>query len=163
MSKNIFLIIDGSSLFFRAFYALPLLKTKRGIYTNAIYGFVMMLENAIERVKPSHIVVCFDRKGKTFRSELYKDYKGTRQKTPNELEQQFPLVRDILKYMNIVVLDSPVYEADDIAGTLSLIASKEGYKSYLLTGDKDYYQLVDDNTNVLMTRKRITELEVVNL
>lgn len=163
MSKNIFLIIDGSSLFFRAFYALPLLKTKRGIYTNAIYGFVMMLENAIERVKPSHIVVCFDRKGKTFRSELYKDYKGTRQKTPNELEQQFPLVRDILKYMNIVVLDSPVYEADDIAGTLSLIASKEGYKSYLLTGDKDYYQLVDDNTNVLMTRKGITELEVVNL
>ena len=87
---NKFLIIDGSSLFFRAFYALPLLKTKRGLYTNAIYGFVMMVENAIEKVKPTHLAVCFDMKGKTFRSEIYKDYKGTRQKTPNELEQQWP-------------------------------------------------------------------------
>lgn len=163
MDNNIFLIIDGSSLFFRAFYALPLLKTKKGVYTNAIYGFVMMLENAIEKVKPTHIAVCFDRKGKTFRTDLYKDYKGTRQKTPNELEQQFPLIRDILKYMNIRVLDSPVYEADDIAGTLSLEASKKGFKTYLLTGDKDYYQLIDENTCVLMTRKGITELEIVNL
>lgn len=163
MDNNIFLIIDGSSLFFRAFYALPLLKTKKGVYTNAIYGFVMMLENAIEKVKPTHIAVCFDRKGKTFRTDLYKDYKGTRQKTPNELEQQFPLIRDILKYMNIRVLDSPVYEADDIAGTLSLEASEKGFKTYLLTGDKDYYQLIDENTCVLMTRKGITELEIVNL
>lgn len=163
MDNNIFLIIDGSSLFFRAFYALPLLKTKKGVYTNAIYGFVMMLENAVEKVKPTHIAVCFDRKGKTFRTDLYKDYKGTRQKTPNELEQQFPLIRDILKYMNIRVLDSPVYEADDIAGTLSLEASKKGFKTYLLTGDKDYYQLIDENTCVLMTRKGITELEIVNL
>ncbi len=77
---NKFLIIDGSSLFFRAFYALPLLKTKRGLYTNAIYGFVMMVENAIEKIKPSHVAVCFDMKGKTFRSDIYKDYKGTRQK-----------------------------------------------------------------------------------
>lgn len=163
MDNNIFLIIDGSSLFFRAFYALPLLKTKKGVYTNAIYGFVMMLENAVEKVKPTHIAVCFDRKGKTFRTDLYKDYKGTRQKTPNELEQQFPLIRDILKYMNIRVLDSPVYEADDIAGTLSLEASEKGFKTYLLTGDKDYYQLIDENTCVLMTRKGITELEIVNL
>lgn len=156
-----FLIIDGSSLFFRAFYALPLLKTKRGLYTNAIYGFVMMLENSIDKIKPTHIVVCFDMKGKTFRTELYKDYKGTRQKTPNELEQQFPLVRDILKYMNIKILESPIYEADDIAGTLSELATQEGIESYLLTGDKDYFQLVNKSSKVLLTRKGITEMDII--
>ncbi|MDY3902711.1 DNA polymerase I [Peptoniphilus sp.] len=160
---NKFLIIDGSSLFFRAFYALPLLKTKRGLYTNAIYGFVMMVENAIEKINPTHVAVCFDMKGKTFRSEIYKDYKGTRQKTPNELEQQWPLVRDILKYMNIKILESPVYEADDIAGTLSKIASEENFETYLLTGDKDYFQLVNENTKVLLTRKGITEMDIVTV
>lgn len=163
MSKDKFLIIDGSSLFFRAFYALPLLKTKKGIYTNAIYGFVMMLENAIEKINPTHVVVCFDKKGKTFRTELYKDYKGTRQKTPNELEQQFPFVRDILKNMNIKILESQTYEADDIAGTISILASKENFESYLLTGDKDYFQLVDENTNVLLTRKGITEMDIISV
>ena len=160
---NKFLIIDGSSLFFRAFYALPLLKTKRGLYTNAIYGFVMMVENAIEKIKPSHVAVCFDMKGKTFRSEIYKDYKGTRQKTPNELEQQWPLVRDILGHMNIKILESPVYEADDIAGTLAKLGSEEGFENYLLTGDKDYFQLVNDKTKVLFTRKGITDMDIVTV
>ena len=162
MNKKL-LIIDGSSLFFRAFYALPLLKTKKGLYTNAIYGFVMMLENAIEKINPDSVVVCFDMKGKTFRNDIYDDYKGTRQKTPSELEQQFPLVRDILKLMNIKVLESPVYEADDIAGTLSKRASEEGYETYLLTGDKDYFQLVDENTKVLLTRKGIKEMDVISV
>ena len=160
---NKFLIIDGSSLFFRAFYALPLLKTKRGLYTNAIYGFVMMVENAIEKIKPSHVAVCFDMKGKTFRSDIYKDYKGTRQKTPNELEQQWPLVRDILGHMNIKILESPVYEADDIAGTLAKLGSEEGFENYLLTGDKDYFQLVNDKTKVLFTRKGITDMDIVTV
>lgn len=160
---NKFLIIDGSSLFFRAFYALPLLKTKRGLYTNAIYGFVMMVENAIEKIKPSHVAVCFDMKGKTFRSDIYKDYKGTRQKTPNELEQQWPLVRDILGHMNIKILESPVYEADDIAGTLAKLGSEEGFENYLLTGDKDYFQLVNENTKVLFTRKGITDMDIVTV
>lgn len=161
--KKKILIIDGSSLFFRAFYALPLLKTKRGIYTNAIYGFIMMLENAISKINPNNVVVCFDMKGKTFRSDIYKDYKGTRQKTPSELEQQFPIVREILSLMNIKTLESPIYEADDIAGTISLIASENNYESILLTGDKDYFQLVDDNTKVLLTRKGITDLEIISV
>lgn len=160
---NKFLIIDGSSLFFRAFYALPLLKTKRGLYTNAIYGFVMMVENAIEKIKPSHVAVCFDMKGKTFRSDIYKDYKGTRQKTPNELEQQWPLVCEILGHMNIKILESPVYEADDIAGTLAKLGSEEGFENYLLTGDKDYFQLVNDKTKVLFTRKGITDMDIVTV
>lgn len=160
---NKFLIIDGSSLFFRAFYALPLLKTKRGLYTNAIYGFVMMVENAIEKINPTHVAVCFDMKGKTFRSDIYKDYKGTRQKTPNELEQQWPLVREILGHMNIKILESPVYEADDIAGTLAKLGSEEGFENYLLTGDKDYFQLVNENTKVLFTRKGITDMDIVTV
>lgn len=160
---NKFLIIDGSSLFFRAFYALPLLKTKRGLYTNAIYGFVMMVENAIEKINPTHVAVCFDMKGKTFRSDIYKDYKGTRQKTPNELEQQWPLVRDILGHMNIKILESPVYEADDIGGTLAKLGSEEGFENYLLTGDKDYFQLVNDKTKVLFTRKGITDMDIVTV
>lgn len=160
---NKFLIIDGSSLFFRAFYALPLLKTKRGLYTNAIYGFVMMVENAIEKINPTHVAVCFDMKGKTFRSDIYKDYKGTRQKTPNELEQQWPLVRDILGHMNIKILESPVYEADDIAGTLAKLGTEEGFENYLLTGDKDYFQLVNDKTKVLFTRKGITDMDIVTV
>ena len=161
--ENKFLIIDGSSLFFRAFYALPLLKTKRGLYTNAIYGFVMMVENAIEKINPSHVAVCFDMKGKTFRSDIYKDYKGTRQKTPNELEQQWPLVREILGHMNVKILESPVYEADDIAGTLSKLGTEEGFENYLLTGDKDYFQLVNEKTKVLFTRKGITDMDIVTV
>ena len=102
-------------------------------------------------------------KGKTFRSDIYKDYKGTRQKTPNELEQQWPLVRDILNLMNIKILESPVYEADDIAGTLSKLASQENFETYLLTGDKDYFQLVDDKTKVLLTRKGITEMDIITV
>lgn len=157
------LIIDGSSLFFRAFYALPLLKTKKGIYTNALYGFIQMVENAIDRIKPNYVVVCFDMKGKTFRSDIYNEYKGTRQKTPSELEQQFPIVREVLNLMNIKVLESPVYEADDIAGTISKMASEKGIESVLLTGDKDYYQLVGENTSVLLTRKGITEMDLVTV
>lgn len=155
---NKILIIDGSSLFFRAFYALPLLKNKKGMYTNAIYGFVMMVENAIDNINPTHVAVCFDKKGRTFRHELYKDYKGTRKKTPSELMQQWPYIMDILKLMNIKTLDSPVYEADDIAGTISKLAAKNDFESYLLTGDKDYFQLVDDKSTVLLTKKGITDL-----
>ncbi|MGO3751500.1 MAG: DNA polymerase I [Peptoniphilaceae bacterium] len=159
MKKKI-LIIDGSALFFRAFYALPLLKTKSGVYTNAIYGFISMLENSIDKIKPQSIVVCFDMKGKTFRSDIYKEYKGTRQKTPTELEQQFPIVREILNIMNIKTLESPVYEADDIAGTLAKKALKEGYSAVLLTGDRDYFQLVEEDISVLLTRKGITEMDL---
>lgn len=159
---NKILIIDGSSLFFRAFYALPLLKNKKGMYTNAIYGFISMVENAIDKINPAYIAVCFDKKGRTFRHEIYKDYKGTRQKTPSELEQQWPLVRKILDYMNIVTIDSPVYEADDIAGTLAQKASEKNFEVYLLTGDKDYFQLVDKNTKVLLTRKGISDIDIVD-
>ncbi len=154
------LIIDGSSLFFRAFYALPNLTNSKGFPTNAIYGFVTMLENAIEKIKPSDICVCFDLKGKTFRHEQFKDYKANRQKMPDELSLQFPLVRKILDAMNIRVLESSKFEADDLAGSLSKLSENAGYECVLLTGDKDYFQLISEKIKVLLTRKGITELEV---
>lgn len=163
MNQNTILIIDGSSLFFRAFYALPLLKTKRGLYTNAVYGFVSMMENAIEQIDPDHLLVCFDQKGRTFRHELYSDYKGTRQKTPTELDQQWPYLMEILKSMKIKTVDSPEYEADDLAGTVASLAKDEGQKVYLLTGDRDYLQLVDENVFALLTKKGITNLEVYDV
>ncbi|MCD1146895.1 DNA polymerase I [Peptoniphilus sp. KCTC 25270] len=163
MEKKKFLVIDGSSLFFRAFYALPLLKTKRGVYTNAVYGFISMMENAIDKIDPDYLTICFDQKGRTFRHEIYKEYKGTRQKMPTELDQQWPILMEILKKMNIVVMDSPEYEADDLAGSLSRLAQKEGIETYLLTGDRDYYQLVEDGIFVLMTKKGITQLEIYNV
>ena len=133
------------------------------MYTNAIYGFVMMVENAIDNIDPTHVVVCFDKKGRTFRHELYKDYKGTRKKTPSELMQQWPYIMEILNLMNIKTLDSPIYEADDIAGTISKLASKNNFESYLLTGDKDYFQLVDEKSTVLLTKKGITDVLEVTL
>lgn len=160
MKQDTILIIDGSSLFFRAFYALPLLKTKRGLYTNAVYGFVSMMENAVDLIDPNYLLVCFDQKGRTFRHKLYDAYKGTRQKTPTELDQQWPYLMEILKSMSIKAVDSPEYEADDLAGTVAKMAKAEGKKVYLLTGDRDYFQLIEDDIYVLMTKKGITNLEI---
>ncbi|NLY08572.1 MAG: DNA polymerase I [Tissierellia bacterium] len=154
------LVIDGSSLLFRAFYALPLLMTKQGLYTNAIYGFVQMLENAVEKFNPEFVAVCFDKPGGTFRNEIFQDYKGTRQSTPTELSQQIPIIKDILKQMNISILESDEYEADDIAGTLAKKAEQEGIKAILVTGDRDYLQLVGENTEVVLTKKGIKDLEI---
>ena len=163
MKKDTILIIDGSSLFFRAFYALPLLKTKRGLYTNAVYGFVSMMENAVDRIDPGYLLVCFDQKGRTFRHDLYAEYKGTRQKTPSELDEQWPYLMKILKTMGIKTVDSPEYEADDLAGTVAKMGRAAGKKVYLLTGDRDYFQLIEEDIDVLMTRKGITNLEVYDV
>ena len=163
MNKDTILIIDGSSLFFRAFYALPLLKTKRGLYTNAVYGFVSMMENAVDRIDPGYLLVCFDQKGRTFRHDLYAEYKGTRQKTPSELDEQWPYLMKILKTMGIKTVDSPEYEADDLAGTVAKMGRAAGKKVYLLTGDRDYFQLIEDDIDVLMTKKGITNLEVYDV
>ena len=163
MNKDRILIIDGSSLFFRAFYALPLLQTKRGLYTNAVYGFVSMMENAVEQMDPGYLLVCFDQKGRTFRHEIYEEYKGTRQKTPSELDEQWPYLMKILKTMGVKTVDSPEYEADDLAGTAAKMAAAAGKEVYLLTGDRDYFQLIEENIHVLMTKKGITNLEVYDV
>ena len=159
MDKKRIIIIDGSSLLHRAFYALPLLSTKNGIYTNGIYGFLTMLYKVQEEKKPDYICVAFDKKGPTFRHEEYDKYKAHRQSTPSELVQQFPIIREILDAMKVRHLELTGFEADDIAGTLAKMGEESSLEVILVTGDKDYLQLATDNTKVLITRKGITELE----
>lgn len=160
MDRKKLMIIDGSSLLHRAFYALPLLTTKEGMYTNGVYGFLTMLYRIKDEYNPDYLCVAFDKKGPTFRHKEYKEYKGTRQSTPSELAQQFPMIREILEAMNIVTLELSEYEADDIAGTLAKSGEEEGLDIILVTGDKDYLQLATDHTQVLITRKGISELDI---
>ncbi len=159
MTKDKLMIIDGSSLLYRAFYALPLLTTKDGIYTNGAYGFLTMLYNLQDQYQPDYICVAFDKSGPTFRHKEYEEYKGTRQETPSELAGQFSIIRDILKSMNIVTLEMSEYEADDIAGTLARQGEEKGLEVILVTGDKDYLQLATEKSKVLLTRKGISDME----
>ena len=161
--KEKFLLIDGSSLIFRAFFAIRNLTTKDGIHTNGVYGFLNMYQRALEKIEPDYVVVAFDRSGPTFRNKDYEEYKGTRDKTPPELSHQFAMLKDVLDGMNVIHLDMQDYEADDILGTLSKKAGQAGIQSYLLTGDRDYFQLVDENSNVLYTVKGISELEIFDI
>ncbi len=160
--KKNFLMIDGSSLIFRAFYAIRDLRTADGIYTNGVYGFLNMYWKALEEIKPDYIAVAFDRSEPSFRKKDYEAYKANRQETPDELRAQFGILKDLLKLMGVKILDRKGFEADDIIGSLSKIAEDKGINSYLLTGDRDYYQLVSDRTTVLYTKKGISLLEKVD-
>lgn len=159
MSRDRLMVIDGNSLLHRAFYALPLLATKDGIYTNGVYGFLTMLYKIQEEHSVDYICVAFDKKGPTFRHETFDQYKANRESTPNELALQFPILKEILKAMNIHQMELEGYEADDIAGTLSKIGEEKGMEVILVTGDRDYLQLSSNNTRILITKKGITELE----
>lgn len=162
MSKKA-LIIDGSSLLFRGFYAIKNLTTKAGIHTNGVFGFMNMYYSVMDKLNPDSIVVCFDRKEPTFRHEKYSEYKGNRQDTPEELLGQFDLLKELLSAMNVKYIDLKGYEADDIAGTLARRASEENYEVFLLTGDRDYLQLIDDNTKVVLTKRGITETKIYDV
>ena len=159
--KN-FVIIDGSSLLNRAFYAIRLLSNKKGIFTNGIYGFLNMLDKITVDYEPKYMCVVFDRKEKTFRKDIYDDYKGNRMKFPDELSVQFPILKDILTKMGIKVLDKAGFEADDLAGTLTMIDDKD-IKKLLITGDKDYLQLIKDDTDVIITKKGVSEFDTYNI
>ncbi len=160
--KGKFMIIDGSSLIFRAFYAIRNLTTKDGIYTNGVYGFLTMYYKAMELYNPDHIAVVLDKSGPVFRVEDYKDYKGNRDKAPSELSSQFGILKDILSAMNVCYEEEIGFEADDIAGTLSKKAGEEGYEVLLVTGDRDYLQLIDKGVDVLLTVKGISQTERYN-
>ena len=157
------MILDGNSLLFRAFYALPPLKTKKGQYTNAVYGFLSMLYKIIDTYSPEYLCVAFDPEKPTFRHEKYKDYKANRQKAPNELVQQFQLIRDVLDVHNIKRVEVEGFEADDVSGTFACAAKEQGADVYLVTSDKDYLQLIDENVKVILTKKGITNTVEMNL
>lgn len=162
MKDKKLLLIDGSSLLFRAFYAIKELRTQDGIFTNGVYGFISMYLLAIKKVQPTHIAVALDTKAKTFRKKDYEAYKSNREKAPDELSSQFGILKDLLEALNISCFELDGYEADDLIGTIAKKASFDGFQNYLLTGDRDYFQLVDENTTVLYTRKGVSQLEEVN-
>ena len=160
MGNKRLIAIDGNSLINRAFYALPPLTTKNGISTNAVYGFVNMLNKAIDEYDPEYLVVAFDLKEPTFRHKEYAEYKAGRKKTPFELLQQFPLLKEILQAMGIEKIELPGFEADDLIGTVAKRAEEAGLEPYIITGDKDALQLASDTTKIIFTKKGISEFDV---
>jgi 5'-3' exonuclease, C-terminal SAM fold./5'-3' exonuclease, N-terminal resolvase-like domain. len=157
MSK--FLIIDGNSLMYRAYFALPDLMNSEGLHTNAIYGFSMMLIKLLDEERPDYIAVAFDKKAPTFRHKEYSAYKGTRQSMPEELIEQVDILKDVINAFNIKTIEIEGFEADDIIGTVSKIASENGLKVLIVTGDRDALQLVSDGVKVKICKKGITQME----
>ncbi|KIL43810.1 DNA polymerase I [Jeotgalibacillus soli] len=158
MSQKL-MLIDGNSIAYRAFFALPLLNNEKGIHTNAIYGFTTMLMKMLEDEAPTHVLVAFDAGKTTFRHKTFSEYKGGRQKTPSELSEQFPFIRELLDAYAIKRFELDQYEADDIIGTLSKKAEEEGFEVVIISGDKDMTQLSSEKTRVEITRKGITDME----
>ena len=154
------LILDSNSLMNRAFYALPPLTNSEGIHTNAVFGFTTMLFKIKEEIEPDYIVATFDRKAPTFRHKEYEDYKAGRKKMPEELREQFPLVKELLSLMDVSIFEIDGFEADDLIGTLSVYAENHGIEVYIVTGDRDALQLATDNVKVIITKKGITEKEI---
>lgn len=154
-----FVILDGSSLMYRAFYALPPLTDSQGRPTNAIFGFSNMLTKLLGELQPDKLVIAFDKGRTTFRTERYAEYKGTRDKTPEELLAQIPLLHEFAAAFGISFIEKERYEADDIIGTLAVKAAGAGHEVMVVTGDRDALQLVRPNLKVLLTKKGISELK----
>ena len=159
MSKK-FVILDGSSLIFRAFYAMPPLTDSRGEPTGAMVGFDNMLAKLLAEVQPDLLAIAFDRSRHTFRTERYADYKGNRKETPAELKAQIPLLKDFAKAYGIAFLEKDNYEADDIIGTLATQAAAAGFEAIVVTGDRDALQLVRPGLKVMLTKKGISDIKL---
>lgn len=151
--SNLVMIIDGNSIMNRAFYGVPPLTTKDGIHTNAILGFMNMMNKLIDEYKPTHLSVAFDLKGPTFRHKAFSDYKGTRKGMAEELRMQMPIIKEILKSLNIHIMGIQGYEADDLIGTVAKHFSAKEMDVKVVTGDKDALQLTDEHVEILYAKK----------
>ena len=163
MSKLV--LIDGNSIMNRAFYGImgsKMLTTKDGKYTNAIYGFLAILFNIIDELKPEYMAVAFDVKGKLKRKELFEGYKANRHGMPEELAEQMPVIKDVLRAMNIDILEKEGYEGDDILGTLAKFGEKKGLEVTILSGDRDTFQLASDNITIRIPRTKAGKTETEN-
>lgn len=155
--NQLMIVVDGNSLMHRAFHAIPELNDEQGNPTNAIYGFISMLLKVLLERKPSYLAVAFDLHGPTFRHDVFANYKGTRKPTDESLRPQFPMLKELLRAMNISIIETPRFEADDILGTLSKICESHNLRTLLITGDRDALQLATEKTHVLYTKRGITE------
>ena len=155
------LVVDGHSLAFRAFFALPVdnFSTSSGQATNAVWGFATMLAQVIDAEKPDHLGVAFDVKGGTFRNEMLPQYKGTREAAPEELLTQLPLIQRMLTALGVTYIEKPGFEGDDVIATLATMGDKAGYHTLVLSGDRDAFQLVDDNVTVLYPGHHFKDLK----
>ena len=155
------LVVDGHSLAFRAFFALPVdnFSTSSGQATNAVWGFATMLAQVIDAEKPDHLGVAFDVKGGTFRNEMLPQYKGTREAAPEELLTQLPLIQRMLTALGVTYIEKPGFEGDDVIATLATMGDKAGYHTLVLSGDRDAVQLVDDNVTVLYPGHHFKDLK----
>lgn len=159
-TKHTLLLLDGNSLAYRAFYALPAenFKTRSGLTTNAVHGFTAMLINLLRDEAPTHVAAAFDVSRQTFRSERFPEYKATRSSTPDEFRGQIDITKEVLAALGITTLSEPGFEADDIIATLATQADAEGYRVLVVTGDRDALQLVNENVTVLYPRKGVSDL-----
>ncbi len=155
------LVIDGNSIINRAFYGIKMLTTKEGVFTNGIYGFLSILIKLREECSPDGIAVAFDLKEPTFRHKMYDGYKAGRKGMPPELASQMPILKELLPYLGITILEKPGYEADDILGTLSA-ACKEGDECFIATGDRDSFQLIRDNVTVLLASTKMGRAQTIH-
>src|SRR5689334_2781649 len=154
------LLLDGHSLAYRAFFALPVenFATTTGQPTNAVYGFTSMLINILRDEQPTHVAVAFDVGRQTFRSEMYTEYKAGRSETPTDFRGQVSLIKEVLEALAIPTVEAPGFEADDVIATLATQAETEQMDVLIVTGDRDALQLVNDKVTVLMTRRGISDM-----
>jgi len=153
------ILVDGYSIAFRAFYAVPLLSNAKGLHTNVIYGIANMLSIMIEEEQPTHVLVAFDAGKTTFRHEFFPAYKEGRQETPTEFSEQIPFVKELLNAFGVAQYELEQYEADDIIGTVARQAEQEGFQVVIVSGDRDLTQLATEGTTVRITKKGVTETE----
>ena len=162
--KKLFLL-DAYALIYRAYYALirtPRINSK-GMNTSAMFGFVNTLEDVLKKENPTHIAVCFDPAGPTFRHEQFEYYKAQREATPEDIRIAIPIIKEIIKAYNIPIIEKERYEADDVIGTLAKEAEKCGYTTYMMTPDKDYGQLVDEHTFIYRPKTMSAGFEILGV
>ena len=151
------ILIDGNSLLNRAFYAMAPFTTREGLPTNGIFGFIKLVFRILEDEKPEYFVVTFDVHAPTFRHKIYNQYKGTRKPMPEELVVQVPVLKDLLRAMDICIVEKAGYEADDLIGTIARRFPE--VETLIYTGDHDSYQLIDAHTSVCITKRGVTDID----
>ena len=153
-------LIDGHNIIFRAFYGVPDLTNSQGMHTNAIYGFLNIMFKILDEEKPDYLVVAFDAAKKTFRHEMYAEYKGTRKAMPDELREQVPMMQQLLRAMGVVTMECPGIEADDILGTLAKKAQADGMEVSLVSGDRDLLQIADEHIKIRIPKTKMGRTEI---
>ena len=159
MGKKL-VLIDGHSILNRAFYGVPDLTNSKGLHTNAVYGFLNILFKILDEEKPDFLAVAFDVKAPTFRHEMYAEYKGTRKPMADELREQVPVIKDVLRAMQVVILEQPGLEADDILGTLAKRAEADGVDVALVSGDRDLLQIATERIKIRIPKTRMGKTEI---